>query len=298
MSRSFNVTLEVDGSTTVDVMMDYFVERDPVWLADKPFYATITYVDNSVAPFSSHILATSNVHGTVGAVVGVNNSQILTNKTLTSPVISTGVSGTAIDTDPTLAANSNVKLVTERAIKAFVESFFSNLGPNLPVFTDGSSDLTNVGTLPISQGGTGQTTVSTALNALLPPQFGKAGKLLKTDGINAIWDSEMYWITITWSSQNLLTDHGYIIDYPTQSALTLPLTSDIGNPIEIVGKGPGGWILYQNPGQQILFGDKYTTAGTLGTISSFDPNDSLRLICITSNTVWRVVSSMGNLNIE
>lgn len=43
-------------------------------------------------------------------------------------------------------------------------------------------------TLPISGGGTGQVTVKPALNALLPTQVAKAGKYLRTEGVNAYWD--------------------------------------------------------------------------------------------------------------
>lgn len=45
------------------------------------------------------------------------------------------------------------------------------------------------GTLPIANGGTGQTTANAALNALLPLQTGNASKYLQTDGTNATWDA-------------------------------------------------------------------------------------------------------------
>lgn len=54
--------------------------------------------------------------------VTLNGSQSLTNKTLTSPVIDTGVSGSAIDTDATLASNSDTKLASQRATKAYVDA--------------------------------------------------------------------------------------------------------------------------------------------------------------------------------
>lgn len=44
------------------------------------------------------------------------------------------------------------------------------------------------GALPIANGGTGATTASTALNALLPTQAGNAGKVLSTDGTDASWE--------------------------------------------------------------------------------------------------------------
>jgi hypothetical protein len=43
--------------------------------------------------------------------------------------------------------------------------------------------------LPISMGGTGQSTAPTALNALLPVQTGQNGKVLITDGTNVSWSS-------------------------------------------------------------------------------------------------------------
>lgn len=43
------------------------------------------------------------------------------------------------------------------------------------------------GTLPIGNGGTGQTTANAALNALLPSQTGNSGKVLSTDGSNTSW---------------------------------------------------------------------------------------------------------------
>ena len=50
-----------------------------------------------------------------------------------------------------------------------------------------TSDIT--GTLPIVNGGTGQTTANTGLNALLPAQTGQANKYLQTDGTNSSWDA-------------------------------------------------------------------------------------------------------------
>ncbi len=54
----------------------------------------------------------------------LTNSQpaTVTNKTLTSPVINTGVSGTAIDTDPNLAADSDILLASQKAVKAYVDA--------------------------------------------------------------------------------------------------------------------------------------------------------------------------------
>ena len=43
------------------------------------------------------------------------------------------------------------------------------------------------GTLPIANGGTGQTTANAAFNALAPSQTSNSGKYLTTDGTNTSW---------------------------------------------------------------------------------------------------------------
>ena len=67
--------------------------------------------------------------GTTGAVtlnidtattVDLTTSQALSNKTLTSPVINTGVSGSAILDEDDFASDSDTKLATQQSIKAYV----------------------------------------------------------------------------------------------------------------------------------------------------------------------------------
>lgn len=57
--------------------------------------------------------------------VSPSSTDTLTNKTLTSPVINTGVSGTAVDTDTSLTANSDTKLASQKAVKAYVDGLAS-----------------------------------------------------------------------------------------------------------------------------------------------------------------------------
>ena len=67
-------------------------------------------------------------------------------------------------------------------------------GSKVMVWSDGTSfyeiQASNLtGTLPIANGGTGQTTANAALNALLPAQTSNANKYLQTDGTNSSWDA-------------------------------------------------------------------------------------------------------------
>ncbi len=67
---------------------------------------------------------TLNIDSTVTTLTG---SQTLTNKTLTSPVINTGVSGTAILDENNMASDSDTKLATQQSIKAYVDSEISGI---------------------------------------------------------------------------------------------------------------------------------------------------------------------------
>ena len=55
-------------------------------------------------------------------VTTLTGSQTLTNKTLTSPILNTGVSGTAVKDEDNMASNSATHLATQQSIKAYVDS--------------------------------------------------------------------------------------------------------------------------------------------------------------------------------
>jgi len=87
-------------------------------------------------------------------LVGQDTADTLTNKTLTSPVINTSVSGTAILDEDDMVSNSDTKLATQQSIKAYVDAQVT--AQDLDIVGDsgtGSVDLDSQ-TLTIS-GGTG-----------------------------------------------------------------------------------------------------------------------------------------------
>ena len=57
------------------------------------------------------------------------------------------------------------------------------------VYANGASMATAATTIPIANGGTGQTTASSAFTALAPSQTGNAGKYLITNGTAASWET-------------------------------------------------------------------------------------------------------------
>ena len=97
------------------------------------------------------------------SIVTLSDSQVLTNKTLTSAVLNTGVSGTAILDEDTLSSNSDTQLATQQSIKAYVDNQISGLSSTLTIRDDSSTtDNVTIGTDTLSfAGGTGITSVVT-----------------------------------------------------------------------------------------------------------------------------------------
>ena len=105
------------------------------------------------------------------------------------------------------------------------------------------------------------------------------------------------WTEVTGTTQAMAVDNGYISSNAGLVTLTLPATAVVGDRIRIAGKGAGGWRCAQNAGQTINFGNTATTAGVAGYIDSTNQYDALELLCITANTTWVALSSVGNLNV-
>jgi hypothetical protein len=96
----------------------------------------------------------------------------------------------ALWVDPPSAPVSSVFGRTGLVISATGDYSFSQISG--AATADQIPNLENLnGIVDITHGGTGQTTVITALNALLPSQIGNENKILGTDGTNATWISQV-----------------------------------------------------------------------------------------------------------
>jgi hypothetical protein len=108
--------------------------------------------------------------------------------------------------------------------------------------------------------------------------------------------SALNWSVIT-ANQVAQINSGYIVNAAALATITLPATAPIGSLLEIVGVGAGGWRLGQAAGQQVVFGNISNTSGAGGQLNSTHQRDSIRLVCITADTTWQVVSSVGNIDV-
>ena len=93
------------------------------------------------------------------------------------------------------------------------------------------------------------------------------------------------------------SNSGYITIGSSLVSVTLPESSSIGDTIRIVGAGSGGWRVSQNSSNMIYFSESATTTGVSGYISSTHMRDCIEIVCIEEDSVWQVVSAVGNINI-
>lgn len=120
--------------------------------------------------------------------------------------------------------------------------------------------------------------------------------------LTAVWteciNPQSNWTDITTTPVNLVANRNYVTDNgATLTNFTLPLTAAFGTAIQIAGKSSGGWAIAQNASQVINLGDKPTTTGIGGSVASTNQNDFIKLLCVTANTTWNVISSIGNITI-
>jgi hypothetical protein len=105
------------------------------------------------------------------------------------------------------------------------------------------------------------------------------------------------WTEVVGTSQAMAVNNGYIASNAGLVTLTLPGTAALGQIIRVAGKGSGGWQIAQNGGQTIHFGAANTTTGAGGSLASTNRYDSIELLCITADTDFVVLSSIGNITV-
>jgi len=181
----------------------------------------------------------------------IDGTQILTNKTInlaSNTVNATLAQLNSAVSDADVASLAGTETLTNKTI-----SGSSNTLSNI----DLASQVT--GTLPVGNGGTGQTTTTAATNALLPSQTSNSGKYLTTDGTNTSWG------TVDLSGKtdkSTLTTTGDI--YYASSAST-PARLGIGSSGQVltVASGIPSWVTIDAlPSQSGNSGKFLTTNGT------------------------------------
>ena len=122
------------------------------------------------------------------------------------------------------------------------KNFKVKSGLNLPITsaailtTDSSGNISSSSVLPITAGGTGQTTADNALNALLPLQTSNDNKYLQTNGVSTQWNAITYLPPTASSISSNITLESYkryFVNTSSPRTLTLPLIPSVGDEIQI-----------------------------------------------------------------
>lgn len=106
------------------------------------------------------------------------------------------------------------------------------------------------------------------------------------------------WTDVTGTTQAMAVSNGYVADNASLVTFTLPSTAAIGDVIQVLGKGAGGWKIAQNATQQINIGKVPSTVGVSGSIASINQFDTVELRCITAGTatIW-TAKVTGNITV-
>jgi hypothetical protein len=113
-----------------------------------------------------------------------------------------------------------------------------------------------------------------------------------------IQKEDLAWFTIT-TNTNLIANAGYVTaNSGSPIEVTLPTTCIVGDKVNILALGDGGFILKQGAGQVVHYGNRSTTLGATGELRTIQRKSTLELICVEENLTFMVKSSVGNFNIN
>jgi hypothetical protein len=249
----------------------------------------------AVSGTTNHTVQVGNASGSLTSLTAGTNGQVLLGSTGADPAFITPTAGTGLSIT-TNATTLQYALSTPVSV--------SNGGTGATSFTAHS--------LILGQGTSAMTALGAATNGQIPIGSTGADPVLATitagSGITvtngagsitiaASGGTGITWNEITTTSQSMAVNNGYIANNAGLVTLTLPSTAAQGSIIEVTGKGAGGWKIAQNSGQTIYFGTSTTTTGTGGSLASSATRDGVRLVCITANNDFNVLSAQGNLTV-
>jgi len=204
---------------------------------------------------------------------------------------------------------------TTNAAGLLTAALFDEIDANTDKVTNAShtGDVTGDGALTIAakavdvamlaDGTDGELITWSATGVADTVDVGTATHVLTSNGVGAAPTFQaaasggISWSEVTDTSQAAAVDNGYICNNAALVTVTIPTTAAVGSVVRVCGKGAGGWKIAQNASELIYFGNTVTTTGDGGSLASSNDFDAVELVCITANTAWTVVSSVGNITV-
>lgn len=147
----------------------------------------------------------------------------------------------------------------------------------------------------IAAGGTGTvTSISAGTGITLTPN-----PITTTGTIALTGNPGLVWSTVSGASQAMTANSGYNVNGGGVTTMSLPTSGAAQfSCIAIQNSNAGGTFqITQAVGQIVIFGNKLTTSGVGGSITSTAFGDYIYLWCFTANATWFVQGSIGNFTI-
>lgn len=91
----------------------------------------------------------------------------------------------------------------------------------------------------------------------------------------------------------LAPQNGYFADGGASVQFYLPPAANVGATFIIAGEG-NLWTLAQNANQQVILGIKSSTVGVGGSVTATTISDTVTIVCMVQNQVFKVINMMGN----
>ncbi len=99
------------------------------------------------------------------------------------------------------------------------------------------------------------------------------------------------WIDQTTTPVAVVANAKYISDAAGLVTFNMPAVIAQGSIVEVAGNGAGGWLIQMNAGQTANSSAGSTSVG--GSLASSNRYDCIKLLCVTANTTFTVVTSSG-----
>lgn len=110
--------------------------------------------------------------------------------------------------------------------------------------------------------------------------------------LSTVWSA----VSSATNPNTLVTGSGYIPKGAPAVVFVLPAAAALGDTFHVAGHG-NLWTIQQNALQTITLGAQTTTPGVLGSVTATSIKDCAEIVCVTANTEFEIIRSIGNLTI-